>query len=66
LPPVSHEVIVNLIAATTAKAGPSIRSGIDDREYATGIKVSDDRMEALPIRRAGFHGEWNHTLLPRT
>ena len=65
-PLVSHEVIVNLIAATTTKAGLSIRSGIDDKEQSTGIKVSDDQMEALSIRRAGFHGEWNYTLRPRT
>ena len=61
-----HEVIVNLIAATTTKAGLSIRSDIDDNEHATDIKVSDDQMEALSIRRAGFPGEWNYTLLPRT
>ncbi len=64
-PPVSHEVIVNLISATGTKAGLSIRSGIDDNGYATGIKVTDDQMEALSIRRTGFHGEWNYTLLPR-
>ena len=63
-PPVSHEVIVNLIAATT-KAGLAIRSDIDENEYLTGIKVTDDQMETLAIRRTGFHGEWNHTLFPR-
>ena len=63
-PLVSHEVIVNLIAATTTKAGLSIRSGVDDHEHAAGIKVSDDQMEAFSIRQAGFHGEWNYTLLP--
>ena len=65
-PLVSHQVIVNLIAATTTRAGLSIRSDIDEREHATGIKVTDDQMEGLSIRRAGFHGEWNYSLLPNT
>ena len=66
-PLVSHDVIVivDLIAGTTTKAGLTIRSEIDENEYATCIKVSDDQMEALSIRRAGFHGEWSYTLLPR-
>ncbi|MDE0698007.1 MAG: ISAzo13 family transposase [Boseongicola sp.] len=61
MPLVSHEVIVNLIAATTTNAGLSAPSGIEESECATG---SDDRMEAFSIRRSGFSGEWNYTLFP--
>lgn len=63
-PPVSHEAIVNLIAATATKTGPAIRSEAGGNECATGIKVTDDRMNGLSVRSAGFHGEWNCTLLP--
>ena len=65
-PLVSYEVIVNLIAATTTRTGLTIRSDIDEAEYTTGIKVTDDQMSGLSIRRKGFHGEWNYTFTPRT
>ena len=65
-PLVSYEVIVNLIAATTTRTGLTIRSDINEAEYTTGIKVTDDQMNALSIRRTGFHGEWNYTFTPRS
>ncbi len=64
-PLVSHEVVVNLIGATTTGEGLSIRSQLDEGRYPTGIRVSDEQMGALDIRRDVFHGEWNYTLSPR-
>ena len=64
-PLVSYEVIVNLIAATTTRKGLAIRSDIDENDYTTAIKVTDDQMSGLSIRRTGFHGEWNYTFTPR-
>ena len=34
----SHEVIVNLIAATTTRKGLKVRTEIDDAQYEKGIK----------------------------
>lgn len=65
-PLVSHEVIVNLIAATTTRTGLQVRAEVDRRKYPKGIKVSDKDVASLRIRRDEFHGEWNYTLLPRT
>ena len=64
-PLVSCQVIVEPIAATTTRAGLKIRSGIDDNEYPLGVRVSDEQMKALNIRRNGSHGEWNYTLVNR-
>ncbi|HTU93661.1 MAG TPA: hypothetical protein VMF69_26515, partial [Gemmataceae bacterium] len=33
--------------------------------YATGIKVTDEEMETLKVKRAAFHGDWNYTISPR-
>ncbi len=62
-PLVSYQVIVKLIAATTT--GLTIRSDLDENSYPLGVKVTDDQMDGLAIRRDPFHGEWNHTLTPR-
>jgi hypothetical protein len=34
--------------------------------YPTGIKVSDEELAAVRIKKDKFHGDWNYTLLPRT
>jgi transposase len=63
-PLTSHEVIVNSIAATTTRTGLSVRAELDTRPYETGIQISDRQMDALPLTRHPWHGEWNYTLRP--
>jgi Rhodopirellula transposase DDE domain len=65
-PLVSHETIVNLIAATTTKTGLKVACELDRSAYPSGIKVSKKEMEELNLRRDAFHGEWNYTISPRT
>ena len=65
-PLVSHEVIVNLIAATTTKTGLTVRCEIDTQVYPKGIKVTDDEMAQVNLQRDDFHGEWNYTISPQT
>jgi transposase len=60
----SHEVIVQAIAATTTRTGLTVRAELDTGAYGTGIKVSDRQMEALPLTRHDWHGDWNYTLRP--
>jgi hypothetical protein len=64
-PLTSHEVILQAIAATTTRAGLTVRAELDEGLYPAGIKVSDQHMAALPITRHDFHGDWNYTLHPR-
>ena len=63
-PLVSHQVIVDLIAATTTKMGLKVRAEIDSNHYPSGVKVSDQQFAALNIERDKFHGEWNYKLVP--
>lgn len=64
-PLVSREVVVNLIAATTTRAGLWVEAELDTATYDTGIKVSDEEMARLRIERHNFHAEWNYTIKPR-
>ena len=61
-PLISHEVIVNLIAATTTRKGLKIEAEIDRNIYTKGIHVPEEELEKLHIERASFHGEWNYTI----
>jgi transposase len=65
-PLVSHEVVVNLIAATTTETGLEVACELDRNSYPAGIKVSKEDMARIRLRRDKFHGEWNYTILPQT
>ena len=64
-PLISHQVIVQLIGATTTKTGLKVRCQLDPMAYPAGIKVSDDELAAVNITRHEFHGEWNYTISPK-
>lgn len=63
-PLVSHDTIVNLIAATTTRKGLKVQAELDSSHYPKGIKVTDDELKAIQIKRDEFHGEWNYSILP--
>ena len=63
-PLITHQVIVNLISATTTNSGLSVRSRIDDRIYPKGRRVSDAELATVNIEPNRFHGEWNYTIHP--
>ncbi|HEY6250188.1 MAG TPA: ISAzo13 family transposase [Candidatus Angelobacter sp.] len=65
-PLISHEVIINLIAGTTTTTGLTVKSKLDSNIYPAGLKVSDQQMAELQLRRDRFHGDWNYRLLPRS
>ncbi len=63
-PLVSHEVIVNLIANTATRQGLKIKAELDEGLYPTGIKVSDQELATVHLKRSPFHGDWNYSVLP--
>jgi len=63
-PLVSHEIIVNLIAATTTKKGLKVKARLDTAKYPKGIKVPKQQMEELNLVRDSFHGDWNYEIQP--
>ena len=63
-PLVSHEVIVNLIAATTTRKGLKVQAEIDSALYPKGVKVTDTEFATIRIARDDFHGEWNYVISP--
>jgi transposase len=63
-PLISHEVIVELISATTTKTGLEVECEIDPNIYPKGIKVTDKELKAVNLLKDSFHGEWNYTINP--
>jgi len=62
---VNHQTIVNLIASTTTRSGLIVKAALDTNQYETKIKVSDEQLARLRLKRHEFHGDWNYTLSPR-
>lgn len=63
-PLVSHQVVVQLIAATTTKTGLEVCREIDGNLYPKGLKITDKEIQAINITRDDFRGEWNYTISP--
>jgi transposase len=61
----SFQAIVNLIAATTTKTGLKVHAELNSETYQSGIKVTDEELAKVKIRRDNFHGDWNYEIQPR-
>jgi Rhodopirellula transposase DDE domain len=64
-PLVSRAVVVNLIGSTRTRTGLRVRAELDTNTYPKGIKVTDQEMGSVQLRKDKFHGEWNYTISPR-
>jgi transposase len=63
-PLVSHQVIVQLIAATRTESGLNIACDIDWGRYPKGISIPKSAIRMLNIAYDAFHPDWNYTLHP--
>ena len=61
-PLISHEVIVNLITATSTQTGLKARCQLDTQSYPTGTVVSDDELAQVNLQPDDFHGGWNYVI----
>ncbi|MGH8574084.1 MAG: ISAzo13 family transposase, partial [Gammaproteobacteria bacterium] len=63
-PLLSHQVIINLIAATKTRTGLEVYARLDERHYPKGIKISDQQLAAVNLTGEQFHPEWNYSIRP--
>ena len=65
-PLTSVEAIVELIGNTKTKTGLMVKTAVDPKTYAAGIKVSDAQLAQVRLRPHAFHGDWNYSIEPKT
>ncbi len=63
--PLTPEVVVNTIGATTTRTGLTVHAEFDPGAYPTGIVVPDDVMATLALTAHDWHRQWNYTLRPQ-
>ena len=64
-PLTSHQVVVELIGATTTKQGLRVHAERDTGIYPKDVTVSDASMSEIDLQAHAWHGEWNYTIRPR-
>ena len=58
----SHEVIVDVIGATTTTSGLTVTARRDTKAYPVKLNVSDEDMARLNITPHALHGVWHDTV----
>jgi hypothetical protein len=61
----SFETIVSLIAPTTTSTGLKVHAELNTDSYQAGLKVTDQELDQIKIRRDKFRGDWNYEIQPR-
>jgi transposase len=61
-PLTSLRTIIELISATSTSTWLSIQADYDPGWYATGVKITNKELAAVPLEPHDFHGEWNYTI----
>jgi hypothetical protein len=63
-PLVSRSVVVNLIGSTQTRTGLRVEAELDTNQYEQGIKVTNEELEAVRLKKDKFHGDWNYRIEP--
>jgi transposase len=64
-PLVNYETIIKLISSTKTSKGLKVEARLDERDYKTGIKISDKDMKQLKIQSHKLYTKWNYSIQPR-
>jgi hypothetical protein len=59
-------VILNLIGATTTETGLVVKAALDEKQYQTGIKITDEQIKEWNIEKNEFQGKWNYIIKPKS
>lgn len=62
----THQVVVNLVGSTKTNEGLEVHCWLDEGQYKTGRKVTDEEMQTIRLKRNSFHGDWNYEIQPHS
>ncbi len=64
-PLTSYETILKHIRTTKTTTGLRVKAYLVQKQYPKGVKVSDDQMQQLVLKKHETLPKWNYTLKPR-
>jgi len=62
----TFDLVLDYIQQTCTQTGLRVQAHLVTNHYATGVKVTDDEMDALNLERHEICPQWNYTIRPRT
>jgi hypothetical protein len=60
----SCDIMLNLIRNTTTQSGLKVNAHLNKKKYEKGIKITDEQMKEIRIKRHEELPEWNYTIYP--
>lgn len=64
IPLESYETVLNYIKTTKTSTGLRVQSNLVDREYTTGVRITDKQMASLSVKYSSTLPQWNYTVQP--
>ena len=65
-PLVSYETVIKLISSTKTSKGVKIEAHLDEKDYKTGFKISDEDFKQLRVQLHELYPKWNYSIEPRS
>ncbi len=63
-PLVDHDTVLNFIRHTRTSTGLRICARLNKKDYPKGIKISDEQMQQINLRRYTSRSQWNYSISP--
>jgi len=63
-PLVDHDTVLNFIRHTRTSTGLRVCARLSQKDYPTGIKISDEQMQQINLRRHTSRSQWNYSISP--
>ncbi len=60
----SYETVLKSIRATTTTNGLRVRACLTEKHYQKGIKVSQDQMRRVRLKRRRANPDWYYSIAP--
>jgi hypothetical protein len=60
----SLEIMLKYIRTTKTQTGLTVRARLNEKKYFTRIKIDDDQMAEINIRKHKVLPNWNYTIYP--
>ena len=63
-PLIDYETVLKFIRTTKTSAGLKIRAFLNKNKYLKGIKISDQQMKDIALKRYTLRPNWNYSICP--
>ena len=63
-PLINHETVLKFIRTTKTTAGLKIRALLTNKQYQKGLKISDQQMKHIALKRYTLRPNWNYSIAP--